>query len=307
MTSTAGILHRDAAAHHLAMLRVFVFGLWMADVAKDPITEMAGVPFSYFRPVGVLQFLPTGFWSALASEQALQVWWIVLLVFLALSALGATPYRVIAGTTCVLLTLYQGMIFGFSEVTHAELVALYAAYILAIFPSADALSIHRPHLRGSSKPLYEAALLAVTVVLLATYMLTGVRRVFAGGVDIFTNGTVLAMVADGSATPDHFEGSPGLWALESEAAKLLLQAGFVVVTLFEILSLLCLSSKWFRRCWVTVMLSFHVLSWPLFQTLFLFNMLLIGALLIDLRGIAGRLSASRFRGSPEGRWVFGRT
>ena len=63
----------------------------------------------------------------------------------------------------------------------------------------------------------------------------------------------------------------------------------MVVTVFEILSLLCLSSTWFRRLWLAVMLPFHVLSWPLLQTLFLHNILLIAALLLDLDGIARRL------------------
>jgi hypothetical protein len=70
-----------------------------------------------------------------------------------------------------------------------------------------------------------------------------------------------------------------------------LEAGFVVVTVFEILSLLCLSSTWFRRCWLAVMLPFHILSWPLLQTLFLHNILLIVALLVDWDGVLRRLAA----------------
>ena len=114
----------------------------------------------------------------------------------------------------------------------------------------------------------------------------GVRRVFAGGIEIFTNGTMLGIIAMDSATPDHLQQSVGLRVLESPAWVLMLQVGFVMVTLLEILSLLCLSSPWFRRGWLAVMLVFHVLSWPLLQTLFVFNILLLGLLLIDWDGIA---------------------
>jgi hypothetical protein len=262
--------------------------MWIADLVKDPITDLAAVPFSYFQPVGVLRWLPLEFWRAVHSEQLLRLWWAVLLALLILAALGTRYYRAIAGAACILLTFYQGMIFGFGEVTHAELVAIYTMYILAIFPAADALAVRRVQARVPSS-VYQAALLAATITLLCTYMLTGVRRIFAGGVDIFLDGTILSMIADGAATPDHFQRSLGLWTLQSATWTTALQIGFVVVTVFEIFSLLCLSSTWFRRCWLAVMLPFHVLSWPLMQTLFLHNILLIGALLLDLDGIAGRL------------------
>jgi len=139
----AVLLHENATAHHLALLRIWVFGLWIADLLKDPITQLAEIPFSDFRPVGVLRLLPPSFWSAVHSEHVLRLWWGTLLVLLVWSALGGPFYRAVAPITCVVLTFYQGMIFGFADVTHAELVALYTTYILAVFPAADAISRRR--------------------------------------------------------------------------------------------------------------------------------------------------------------------
>jgi hypothetical protein len=266
--------------------------MWFADVLKDPITDLASVPFSYFEPVGVLRWVPSDLWSAVHSEPVLRLWWVALLVLLALSAAGTRYYRAVAGATCVLLTFYQGMIFGFADVTHAELAALYTTYIVAVFPAADAFALRRAR-TASPAPVYRAAMLAATVLLLATYMLTGIRRLFAGGIDIFLDGTILSMVADGAATPDHLQRSLGLWTLASPLGTAGLQLGFVLVTVFEILSLLCVSSTWFRRCWLAVMLPFHVLSWPLLQTLFVHNILLIFALLFDVDGLVRRLRATR--------------
>ena len=42
--------------------------------------------------------------------------------------------------TCILLTFYQGLIRGYGYINHGELPILYAAYVLAVFPSAHALS-----------------------------------------------------------------------------------------------------------------------------------------------------------------------
>lgn len=300
MTRTA-FLHQNATARHLGALRIWVFAMWIADLVKDPITDLAAVPFSYFQPVGVLRWLPLNFWRVVHTEQVLRLWWAALLLLLVMAALGTRHYRVVAGAACVLLTGYQGMIYGFGEVTHAELVALYTVYILAVFPSADALAIRRVRGPTAPGPVYQAALLAATITLLVTYLFTGVRRIFAGGIDIFLDGTILSMVADGAATPDHFQRAVGLWTLASPLAAMSLQVGFVAVTAFEILSLLCLSSTWFRRCWLGVMLPFHVLSWPLLQTLFLHNILLICALLIDVDGSTRRLLNRISRVTPAER------
>jgi len=288
-------LHQNATATHLAALRIWVFGMWFADVLKDPLSDLATIPFSYFEPVGVLRWFPAGFWSAVHSEPVLRIWWVLLLVLLALSALGTPFYRVVAAATCIVLTFYQGIVFGFADVTHAELAALYTAYILAVFPSADGLALRRTPRAPSPNAVYQAALVMATIVLLTTYMLTGMRRIFTGGLDIFLNGTILSMVADGSATPDHLQQAPGLRALETPLRTAALQIGFAAVTVFEILSLLCLSSKWFRRCWLAVMLPFHVLSWPLLQTLFVHNILLIFALVFDVDGIARLIKRMRVR------------
>jgi hypothetical protein len=84
-----------------------------------------------------------------------------------------------------------------------------------------------------------------------------------------------------------------LRVLESASLSTMFEVGFVIVTLFEILSLLCLGSKWFRRSWLAVMLPFHVLSWPMLRLLFLHNVLLIGVLLVDFEGLAERLGIRR--------------
>lgn len=286
-------LHANTGATHLGALRFWVFAMWFADLAKDPLTDLAALPFSSFQPVGVLRWVPSAFWAMVHSEAGLRLWWVALLVLLALSASGTRGYRAIAIVTCVLLTFYQGLVFSFAEVTHAELAALYVAYIVAVFPSADALALHKDRREAAPHSVYQAAVLLATIVLLSTYMLTGIRRLFAGGADIFLNGTILGMVAEGSITPDHLRQGFGLQLLAWPGGRLALEAGFVAVTVFEVLSLLCLGSTWFRRAWLAVMLPFHVLSWPLLQTLFLHNILLILVLVLDVDGLVRRSGVAR--------------
>jgi hypothetical protein len=287
-----GLLHENATARHLALLRMWVFGMWIGDLLKDPSSDLAQIPLAYYQPVGILQGLPISFWEAALSEPLLQIWWGALAVLLLLSAAGVPGYRGVALVTCVLLTFYQGVIFGFTSVSHGPIAALYIAWILAVFPSADAFSLRRSP-KASSNHVYQAAILTATILLLVTYMFVGVRRVVDGGTDIFLDGSILRFLARNSVGPDHLPQRLGLRVLEYPGLSTMFEVGFVIVTFFEIFSLLCLSSNWFRRSWLAVMLPFHVLSWPLLQLLFVHNILLICVLLIDLDGIAERLGMRR--------------
>ena len=225
------------------------------------------------------------------SEPILDGWRVILLVLLTLSALGVPFYRVFALSACVLLTFYQGFIRSFAESSHADLAALYVAYIVAIFPAADALSLGRARTGRFAPSLYPAAMLTATGAFLATYMFVGVRRLLAGGFEIFTNGTILRVVGDRASTPDYLGTPFGLSVLQSPGLSFVLSIGFVIVTIFEVLSFLCLISTPFRVGWIAVMLSFHILSWPLLQTLFLHNILLMGVLLVDAETLPRVLKA----------------
>lgn len=285
------LLHDNASARTLGLLRIWVFTQWIADLIKDPISPVAVVPMAYFEPIGIMRWLPDEFWVRMHTVDVLNGWRIVMIGLLMLSAIGVPFYRIVALITCVLLTFYQGFLASFAEPGHINLVPLYIAYIVAIFPAADALSLHRVRgERGSA--VYRAGMVTATGVFLVTYMFVGIRRLLAGGAEIFTNGTILRTVAERTSTPDYLDASLGLSILQSPILSGAIVAGFVAVTVFEIFSLLCLSSPWFRRAWLFVILLFHVLSWPLLQTLFLHNMLLMGVLLVDLEGLA-RLSFVR--------------
>lgn len=287
------MLHENASARHLGVLRMWVFGMWLADLLKDAPTELTRIPLAYYEPVGMLRWLPGSFWEVALSENVLLAWWWGLVVLLALSAAGVPFYRGVALCACVLLTFWQGVVFGFTGVPHGPIAALYIAWILAVFPAADAYSLRRG--RASSPPdsVYRAAILTATAVFLITYMLVGVRRIFEGGVEIFLDGSILRYVVRNSMSPDYLSQGLGARVLDYPGMPSIIEAGFVVVTVFEIFSLLCLSSKWFRRSWLAVMLPFHVLSWPLLQLLFVHNILLICALVIDLDGIVRWLAGKR--------------
>ena len=287
------MIHENATARHLGLLRMWVFGMWIGDLVKDSPSELSRIPLAYYQPVGVLRWLPDGLWDAVLAPTALRGWWGALVALLVLSAAGVPCYRVVALLACVLLTFWQGVVFGFTGVAHGPIAALYVAWILAVFPSADACALRRAPVPPRADAVYRLAILTATAVLLATYMLVGVRRALEGGVEIFLDGSILRYIARNSMSPDYLPQGLAWRLLAYPGVPAIFQAGFVLVTFFEITSLGCLASRWYRRAWLAVMLPFHVLSWPLLQLLFLHNTLLILALVIDLDGIARWLARKR--------------
>jgi hypothetical protein len=290
------VIHENATARHLGLLRMLVFGMWIGDLVKDSAFELSRIPLAYYQPVGVLRWFPDAFWEAVLAPAAVRAWWGTLVALLVLAAAGVPCYRAVAVSACVLLTFWQGVVFGFTGVSHGPIAALYVAWILAVFPSADGCALRRGPVPPRPDAVYRLAILTAAAVLLATYMLVGVRRILEGGIEIFVDGSILRYIARNSMSPDYLSQGMGWRLFAYPGMPAILQAGFALVTLFEVTSLLCLASRWYRRAWLAVMLPFHVLSWPLLQLLFLHNILLVLALVVDVGGIARRLSrTSGFR------------
>lgn len=288
---TTGMLHGDATARTLGVVRAWVFFLWLADVLKDPLDGLATLPREVLEPMGLLRLVPEAVWELLLHADVLAAGRWLLAVVLLLVVLGVRPYRPIAIVACSLLTLVNGLIHGFTYLSHAELAPLAVAWVLAIFPAADGFALGRPK-RPSPVSVQRLGLVTVTLVFCSTYAFVAIFRLSVGGIEIFLDGTILQYVSSRSAEPGWVSGGWGLLALEHRSLGLALQAGFPLVTLFELASPLCLFFPWLRRTWLLVMLVFHVLTWWLMQLLFLHNMLLIPALLVDWEGLLARAKRS---------------
>jgi hypothetical protein len=299
MTSREGILHSDATARNLGFLRIWVFTAWFADIAKDPITDLATLPIDLMTPVGVLRLAPLSFWERVCTADNLQVAYVLMLLCLAATALGIRPYRPIAIFTCLLLTLYQGLILSFTYLSHSTLAALPVAYVLALFPAGDALALRRGPAREGKRETAVLAMVTATLALCITYACIGARRFQTGGLEIFLDGSMLNYVARNSASGGLLEGGYGLAALEYPLLSAVLVIGFPFVTVFELLSPLCLFYKWFRWSWLVVILLFHVLTWYLMQLLFVHNILLIAVLILRIDRLANWSPKPLFRRQPR--------
>ena len=280
------MLHEHVSAKTLAVARICVYGTWLVHVLCDPIPDMADMPIDLMEPAGILAAIPTAAWEWIWTPIALWILKIALLCGLILLVLGTRGFTAIAILTAILLTFYQGLPRSFGFLNHAQLPLLYVVYILAIFPCTDALAVSVPRDRGQRNPdLYKAPMLAVALIFLLAYTLLAIRRVCIGGWGIFFDDTILYHIGLRAAAPGGFPIPLGLYMLENPALRLMLQVGYPIVTLFELLSPLCLFSRYFRWAWIGVILSFHLGTWLLMGIFFPMFVVIILVFLTEFEGM----------------------
>ena len=269
----------------LGVLRAGVMGLWVVYLMLYGGWDLVGMPLGSFRPPGVAGWPGEGFWGALLGDaRAFGLCWAVLLSLCTLGMLGVGRRWVLVAAA-VGLTLHQGLLRGFGHINHGELAPLYMVWVLCVFPCYDGFvagSGGRVRGRGRSdglRPadLYESGVQMVQLVLLLTYCMVGAHRLAFGGLDLLWWDTSTWLARNTLATSE-FGWMGGEWGLvlsETEWGRRLFHAGFLLITLVEILCPLVVVYR--RLVWAVVGLFvvFHVGSMLALRILFWENMVLL--------------------------------
>ena len=189
--------------------------------------------------------------------------------------LGLPCYRRVAIVTCVLLVLFDGMEKSLGHINHSKFVMLYAAFVLAAFPSADAVSLSWRRSGPSPPILYAAPVIVISLLIIVPYSMLGAFRLGRSGPDFFFGDAIkhwfLKRSLEANATGFRF----GIVVVESALLLALAKVGFAITSLLELLSPLCLVSRWFRWLWIPVMIGFHFTSLVTMNIFFWQNALLI--------------------------------
>lgn len=265
----------------LGFVRACVFLIWLVKIIPDPFSFLAELPFSIFKPSGVLRLVPTGVWQWFLDANVLSAFKVVLVLSLVLAMIGAKPYRLIAVISAILLTVHQGLVRSFTFVNHQELAIHFCVFVLAFFPAADGFSWPKRTQASSPPQTYAGALVTMTLLLVLPYCAIGAYRLAHSAPTIFLDdslpywlGSLSGLDADGW--------SLGMWALRHPMLVFILKLGFPVITCFELLAPLCLISSRFLKLWLAVMIPFHFLSWFLLNIFFWENLLLIALLMTNV-------------------------
>ena len=278
------VLHANATARELGVVRAVVFAAWMWIVVRDPLTFYGELPRSMYHPLGVLKLVPF-------EPAALGTLRWALVALLAACAIGVRPYRVLALAAALLLTYQQGLLRAFTFNNHEELALLVCTYVLALAPAEDGFAWPRRYTVHPRPELYPAALLAMSTLLLLPYCEIAAHRLAYAAPRVFTGESLPYWLASLSSL-DRDGWGAGLWLLGHPTLVTFLKAGFVVTTLFELLAPLCLILPRFRIVWVVVVVGFHVVNWFTLNLFFWQNALLV---LLLIGGGAERLSTALVR------------
>ncbi len=287
----------------LAVGRITVFGIWFIDVLTTPLGLYAELPLELFSAPGVLRLLPEGFFQALlASPALLNGLKAALLLGCLLLVLGVRPFRPVAVPVTALLLLYDGLAKGFGGfINHAQMGILFGALILCLFPAADAISVLCRRRTGAAAPaVYAGGVLAVAAFLTTAYAFIGTHRVVSGGFAIFTGDAITTYMAVQSMQYSAYGFEYGLLPLLYPWLAGTVKVGFAVTTIFEILSPLCLVSRWFRRVWMAVIIPFHVSTLLTMNIFFWENLVLIVAFVAPLGFLVGDPDASGAQARLQG-------
>jgi hypothetical protein len=182
----------------------------------------------------------------------------------------------VATVAALLLTIYSSVIRSFGPAVHTDIVLLLAMYALALFAWADAF---QRRIDRAAPPNASAPLVTIVALLGLTYCLVGLNRVFVS-FPVFTGNSMEIWTIDASLRAYYFDTEIGWHLPEWPVVVLFLRLGLPVITLFEITAPLCLLSPHYRRVFIPVMLSFHLLSLVL-MNIFFFDDMLLYLLLVD--------------------------
>ncbi|MHC4955394.1 MAG: hypothetical protein ACYTGZ_16195 [Planctomycetota bacterium] len=292
------ILHQSATPRILGFARILVFSLWLVNLHLIALLDFADLPLAIHEPRGVMQFLPDAASAAMHGAGFLLGFKVLVTAGLVWLILGLPGYTRVAIATCVLLTLFDGIVVGFGPMTHKKFGILYAAWVLAFFPAADALAVAAPRSEPRRSAQYVLPMVVITMALMTVYSFVGATRITTAGLETYFGDTLRARFLDRCLEPNPTGFTLGITIAETPRLMQLSNVGYLAVTVLELLSPLCLFHNWFRRIWLAVMIPFHVLVPLTMNIVFWDNTILLLFFGIDWTGQC-RDPSRRDRTSPE--------
>lgn len=219
------MLNATVSARTLGFARILVFGLWMLNIHTIHLEELAELPVELLSQHGVLRLPPREAFELLVSAPFGLGLRFVLTLLLGWLILGLPRYQVVAIVTVVLLTLFDGLAKSLGHINHAKFAMLYASWILAAFPAADALCWPRRQPPTRSPAAYAAPMIAVALVICTADMFVGAFRIDTVGLEIFSSDTL-----DFWFIRRNLEHNPtgytfGLWMVEIPALMFMAKMG----------------------------------------------------------------------------------
>jgi hypothetical protein len=267
--------HWDAPPEALTLVRRLVFATWFLRVAFKPLDQLALIPGSLFDPVGIMAVVPSPLEQLLHGAVFLHVLKALTLLAIALVVAGVAlrPSMVAAS---VLMTLFACLWRGFAgHMDHESVLILFAGYLLTLFALADAWADRRGEPSPPGGPTRSGIpLTAIMIVLCLAYTMVALFRTLRGTPEIYTSGSLAFWALRNAYETAEPAWGWGKYVLQYPWLGHFLNAGFPLITLFEITAFMALFSRWYRYAFLAVMVPFHIVSLFVLDVFFWENMVL---------------------------------
>lgn len=278
-------LHQEtASAVRLGIVRVVVYSLWLSTF----LTCWPGrihLSSTLVMPPGIFSFLPASLieWMLSPTTTAWLPWTFVPVVMAA--ALGLKPFRLWSGLAPIAILCFDAWLMSSSGyVFHARTFALLMALVLTFSPAADGFSLTKRHVEPPRPSVaYQFPIFVMLAAGLLCYTFIGVHRLAYGDTAVFHGESLRAWLLVRSQQPAETSFKLGLLIANAPFWFAVYKIGFVVTTMMEVLSLLCLFSRKFALGWLIFMSVFHILSLFTLNIFFWENTLLLWLLILPMR------------------------
>ncbi len=267
--------HWDATPEALRLVRRLVFATWFLRVAFKPLEQLAFIPPSLFDPVGPMALLPASVEQWLHGAAFLYALKAATLLALALVIAGVA-LRPMMVASCLLMTVFACLWRGFAgHMDHESVLILFAGYLLTLFELADARVDRRGEPPRPGAPTRAGIpLTTILVVLCLAYTMVGIFRSVRGAPAVFTTSSLTFWALRNAYETAEPAWGWGKYVVEYPWLGWVLNAGFPVITLFELTALAALVSRWYRYAFLLVMVPFHLVSLFVLDVFFWENMVL---------------------------------
>jgi hypothetical protein len=275
------MLNEHASPQLLGVVRIVVFGYWLVNVLLVHLEDLAALPLELLSRHGVLWLIPPPVWAWMWTEPFLVGFEAVLVACLAWLILGLPHFQRVAIVACVLITLFDGMEKSLGHINHSKFVMLYASWVLAMFPSADAVSLSRRRAAPAAPIMYSAPVIVISLLIIVPYTMIGVFRIGRSGLGVYFGDAIKDWFLHRSYESNATGFRLGIVVAESAFLLAATKLGFAVIGILEVLSPLCLLYRWFRWLWIPAMIGFHFLSLVTMNIFFWQNVVLILLVMTD--------------------------
>ena len=261
MTRSSPCYLLDASDRYTLLVQRTVLVILLIKAAVTPLPELAGLEPGLFQPPPPLNALPRGVAELFLARPVL-VALKMALVSATLACFMPRWLRFMLPVVCVLATLQECIVRGFGHMNHAEIPMLLAVYVLAI------ASWQRDR-QWNPEPL------TIAIIVVATYVLTGMRRVMAGGLDVHASDAIIFWSLENGLRDSGLPFGWGTLIANYPAVWPWMKASFTGITALEIAGPWCFVSAWFRRLYFVGMLGFQLGTLLIMNIAFWENMVLL--------------------------------